>query len=61
MPNQHLVLTYYTSIPVQSVSAVRRDWLDGFEGDLVIVDTIGWYHALGPSRFRSWLAAGESS
>jgi hypothetical protein len=38
-PNQHLVLTYYTGLPVQSVSAVRRDWFDAFPGDLVIVDT----------------------
>lgn len=41
-PNSHLVLTYYTGVPVQSVSAVRRAWLEGFDRDLVIVDDISY-------------------
>jgi hypothetical protein len=45
LPNSHLLLTYYTGVPVQSVSAVRRAWLDGFDRDLVIVDD-PWYETL---------------
>jgi hypothetical protein len=37
-PNDHLVLTYYTNRPVQSIAAVRREWLDRFRGDLVILE-----------------------
>lgn len=38
-PNEHLVHTYYTSRPVQSVMAVRRSWLDALPGDLVILES----------------------
>ncbi len=39
-PNDHLVFTYYTGRPVQSVAAVRRAWLDAYPGDLVILDGV---------------------
>ena len=48
-PNDHLFLTYYTGLPVQSVSAVRRAWLERFEGDLVIVEG-PWYESLSPEE-----------
>jgi hypothetical protein len=38
-PNEHLVLTYYTGKPVQSIAPVRREWLDGFDRDLVILES----------------------
>jgi hypothetical protein len=37
-PNDHLVLTYYTGRPVQSIAPVRREWLERFPGDLLIVE-----------------------
>jgi len=37
-PNDHLVLTYYTGRPVQSIAPVRRTWLDRFPDDLVILE-----------------------
>ena len=37
-PNDHLVLTYYSGRPVQSIAPVRREWLDRFSGDLLIVE-----------------------
>jgi hypothetical protein len=43
-PNQHLPLTYYTGIPVQSVSAVRASWLEKVP-DVVIVES-PWFEAL---------------
>lgn len=46
-PNYHLLLTYYTGVPVQSVSAVRRAWLEGFDRDLVIIED-PWYETLSP-------------
>ena len=39
-PNDHLVFTYYTGRPVQSVAAVRRAWLDAYPGDLVILEGV---------------------
>lgn len=41
-PNEHLVHTYYTGRPVQSVMAVRRSWLDGYQGDLVILESAAY-------------------
>lgn len=37
-PNDHLALTYYSGVPVQNVNAVRRSWLDGYQGDLVVIE-----------------------
>jgi hypothetical protein len=37
-PNDHLLLTYYSGRPVQSIAPVRREWLDGFDSDLLIVE-----------------------
>jgi hypothetical protein len=38
-PNDHLVLTYYTGRPVQSIFPVRREWLDRFAHDLIILES----------------------
>ena len=37
-PNDHLILTYYSGRPVQSIAPIRKEWLDGFAGDLVVVE-----------------------
>ena len=37
-PNDHLILTYYSGRPVQSIAPVRREWLDRFASDLLIVE-----------------------
>ena len=52
MPANQFVLTYYTGLPVQNVSAVRRSWLDRFDGDLVILDG-RWYEPLEPREVRA--------
>jgi Dolichyl-phosphate-mannose-protein mannosyltransferase len=44
-PNDHLFLTYYAGRPVQSISPVRKAWLDRFGADLVIIDG-PWYESL---------------
>ena len=39
IPNDHLTLTYYSGIPVQSISPVRKSFLDNYPGDIVLVMT----------------------
>ena len=51
MPANQFALTYYGALPVQSVSAVRRSWLDGFASDLVILDG-RWYEPLDEREVR---------
>jgi 4-amino-4-deoxy-L-arabinose transferase-like glycosyltransferase len=51
-PNSHLVLTYYTGLPVQSVGAVRRSWLERFDRDLVLIDDRR-YQALPPGEVEA--------
>jgi hypothetical protein len=50
-PNHHLVLTYYTGRPVQSVAPVRKEWLDRFTGDLVIIEA-PWLEPLAPAEVQ---------
>ena len=37
-PNDHLVMTYYTGLPFQSIAAVRRSFLDSYPGDVIILE-----------------------
>ncbi|NWG11995.1 MAG: hypothetical protein HXY20_00495 [Acidobacteria bacterium] len=49
-PNRHLILTYYSGIPIQSIAPVRKSFLDGMKNGLLIIETtspgsalsIGW-------------------
>jgi hypothetical protein len=36
-PNDHLVLTFYTGLPFQSIAPVRKSFLDRYPGDVVFV------------------------
>jgi len=38
-PNENLLLTYLTGLPVQSVAPVRKAFLDEYPGDLIFVET----------------------
>ena len=38
-PSEHLILTYYTGRPVQSIFPVRQEWLDRFAHDLIILES----------------------
>ncbi|TSA36940.1 MAG: hypothetical protein D4R65_01970 [Verrucomicrobiaceae bacterium] len=38
-PNEHLTLTYYTGLPVQSIAPVRRSFFDTYPGPLVYVES----------------------
>lgn len=50
-PNDHLVLTYYSGRLVQSIAPIRREWLDRFDGDLVIIEAPS-YSPPRPSEIR---------
>ena len=38
-PNDHLVLTYYSGLPVQSIAPIRKSFLDTYQGPLFLIDT----------------------
>jgi hypothetical protein len=50
-PNEHLVLTYYSGRPVQSIAPVRREWLDGFANDLIILESSS-YNPIMPAQVQ---------
>ncbi len=37
-PNDHLVLSYYTGLPIQSIAPIRKSFLDAFEGPIFFID-----------------------
>ena len=41
-PNDHLVLTYYSGRPVQNIAPVRKEWLDRFASDLIVIEGGGF-------------------
>lgn len=48
-PDQHLPLTLYTGLPVQSIAPVRGAFLDAFPGELVFVDACAPTHPVAAS------------
>lgn len=48
-PNEHLVLTYYSGRLVQSVAPIRREWLERFDGDLIVLESLN-YSGLRPRQ-----------
>ncbi len=37
-PNEHLVLTFYTGLPVQSIAPIRKSFLDSHPGDVILFE-----------------------
>jgi hypothetical protein len=37
-PNDHLILTFYSGLPVQDITPVRKSYLDLYRGDIVYID-----------------------
>jgi hypothetical protein len=50
-PNEHLVLTYYTGRPVQSIAPVRQAWLDQFPNDMIILESSA-YDPVTPAQVQ---------
>jgi hypothetical protein len=40
IPNRHLPLTFYSGLPIQSIAPVRRSFLDGYPGEVLIIDSM---------------------
>jgi hypothetical protein len=38
-PNGHLVLTFYSGLPIQDITPVRKSYLDAYKGDIVYIDS----------------------
>jgi hypothetical protein len=43
VPYDHLQLTFYTGLPVQSVAPVRKEFLDGYKGDIIMLEQVARY------------------
>ena len=54
-PNDHLVLTFYSGLPVQDITPARKSFLNSYKGDIVYID-LGLRHdvthLLDPERIR---------
>jgi hypothetical protein len=56
-PNDHLRLTFYMGIPIQSVAPVRKSFLDHYAGELVILEAGPRYEQLDWEEIQRGLAA----
>ena len=56
-PNDHLVLSYYTGLPFQSVAPVRRSFLDSYPGDVIILEGQTRYVSLSVGRVQDIAAS----
>jgi hypothetical protein len=37
-PNGHLILTFYSGLPIQDITPIRKSYLDTYRGDVVYID-----------------------
>jgi hypothetical protein len=52
-PNSHLIWTVYTGLPVQSIAPIRREYLNGYRGDVVYIDSFSdWNEVVTATRVR---------
>jgi hypothetical protein len=42
-PNSHLLLSFYTGLPVRDVAATRKSFLDNYPGEIILLDGSGRY------------------
>lgn len=58
-PSDQLIFTYYTSVPVQSVAAVRRSFFENYPNDIVVIESFtrfipaSWYEVDKAARKRN--------
>lgn len=50
LPYQHFCLSYYTGLPVQTIAPVRREFLERYPGEVLILETV---NRLPPPRRES--------
>ncbi len=53
-PNAHLVLTFYSGLPIQDITPVRKSFLDTYPGEVLLIDsTVAMQtHILTPEHIR---------
>ena len=53
-PNAHLVLTFYSGLPIQDITPVRKCFLDNYRGEILLIDsTVATYSdILSPEQIR---------
>jgi hypothetical protein len=57
-PSEHLVWTYYTGVPVQSIAPIRKSFLDSYTGRIVYLET---YPNLVIPEIKSIATAAEAA
>lgn len=60
-PNDHLIWTYYTGLPVQSIAPVRRSFLERYAGPIVMIEPIDAAAPMAAEDVRRWAAAFDQS
>jgi hypothetical protein len=53
-PNDHLIYSFYSGLPVQNIFPVRKSFLDSYRGEIVYIDVATAFDggALSPERVR---------
>jgi hypothetical protein len=62
VPNSHLIFSFYTGLPFQSMAPIRKSFLDRYEGDILYIDSADLWaaNAVQPDYLRqAAMAAGE--
>jgi hypothetical protein len=66
-PSDQLIFTYYTSVPVQSVAAVRRSYFENYPNDIVVIESFTrfipanwWEVTLAAKRYGLHMPRGEA-
>ncbi len=53
LPYQHFCLIYYTGLPIQSIAPVRREFLETYPGEVVILETVNRLPIPDPETVRA--------
>jgi hypothetical protein len=60
-PNYHLILSFYTGMPVQSIAPIRKSFLNHYLGAILIIDAVDISKSLSRSQIQQAAArAGKS-
>jgi hypothetical protein len=51
-PNYHLILSFYTGMPVQSIAPIRKSFLNNYPGEILIIDAVAIPMSLSRSQIR---------
>jgi len=60
-PNGHLILSFYTGLPIQSVVPIRKQFFDSFPGDIVLFEESIEHMRPGDPLSRAGIAAAAAA